>query len=88
MRVDPITRLMKVNSSVKRMAAHTAELIDMPKHPITQQLKSEIIETYATVKAIERSIPSDKTLSREDIYLIGKIIGRLEATYSILVKAR
>lgn len=83
---ETMERMKIINGSIARMAAMSSELIKMPKDPWTTKLMTDLKETHEQLREWEQGIGAEE-LTREELYAIGKILGRLEAVYGILFKS-
>lgn len=83
---ETMERMKIINGSIARMAAMSSEMIRMPKDPWTTRLMNDLQETHSQLKEWEAGIGMEE-LTREELYMIGKIMGRLEAVYGILFKS-
>jgi hypothetical protein len=74
--------IMTINELVTKTAGRVGDLIRV-KGNSTEELALSIKDLIETLRENEKNTLD---LPKEDLYFIGKVIGRLEATYGILMR--
>lgn len=78
-------RIMEINEKIKEMAMLLSLSISIPIQASTKKnLVTTIRQTMLLIKLAEAEVIP--TLSPKEIYIVGKVLGRLEAMYSLLMK--
>jgi len=79
MRIEP---LLKANEYVKKMVRLLSINLKMGEKE-REILRKDISEIMKLVREVDRFVLN---LSKEEIYMVGKILGRIETLYALIAK--
>lgn len=74
--------ILEVNDKIKKIA----EVLPISPFPEKLTFKQSIMDTMNLIKLTEKTL-FYQTYTPQEIYIIGKVFGRLEAIYFLLAKS-
>jgi hypothetical protein len=80
---EDMREIFEINEKVKRIAAILPIVVPVPEH-IKEEIRKNIEEAMRLVKIAEKSVLWKHT--SQEIYIIGKIFGRMEMIYSLIAR--
>ena len=90
MRDDDRERFSKINRGVRDISESISIILQEgpswgpPK--LMEKLVENVVETVKEVREIEPNLIAQKNITREELYNIGKVHGRMEGIYRIIMK--